>query len=83
MVREACTAQLNSASLISASASSLQANIYQLIGLKAAPVGRSAFWRQLNMAQAAAYGAARCANKGQTSSLTPGSCGGRGASRKL
>lgn len=51
MVSQAHTARLNSAPLISLSASSLQANIYQLIGLKAAPLGGNAFWRQLNMAQ--------------------------------
>ena len=52
MVSQAHVARLNSAPLISLSASSLQANIYQLIGLKAAPLGGSAFWRQLNMARA-------------------------------
>lgn len=59
MVSRALTAQLNSAPLISLSASSLQANIYQLIGLKAAPLGGSAFWRQLNMARATGYGVVR------------------------
>lgn len=63
MVSQAHTAQLNSAPLISVPASSLQANIYQLIGLKAAPVGGSASWRQLNTAQAPAYGVARFKTK--------------------
>lgn len=63
MVSEAHTAQLNSAPLISLSASSLQANIYQLIGLKATPLGGHTFWRPLNMAQATAHDVERFKTK--------------------
>lgn len=81
MVSLAHTAQLNAATLISLSASSLQANIYQLIGLKAAPLGGSTFWRQLNMAQA--YNDAEFQNKGQSPSLTLASCAWSGVWKKL
>lgn len=71
MVSRARAARLNSPPLISLSARSLQANIYQLIGLKAAPLGGP------HILATTRYGPGDCLwwreppNKGRSPSSTP------------
>lgn len=69
MISGAHTTQLNSASLIPLSTNTLQANIYQVIGLKAAPLGGSTFWQQLDTGQTPACGGASFETKASLDSL--------------